>query len=174
MAEHCFFDYALPRSAALANCLTCEEATYDRVQEQWQQIISATPALAHKIEDVDSMICDADELASLIDETTDIVVRQALRMVAEMRLFTAGAGTPFTPSAASQAILHQADVEWAQQLDIHPSFTKWLLQADLVACARSTIIEALKRAPSEVIRHAVREVLSFREAFELAHGRVFR
>lgn len=174
MAEHCFFDYAPVRSAGTYGELTCEASIYQSAQEDWQKIVATLPTHAHHVDDLDAMICDADRLAGLIGASTDVVVRQSLRMIAEMRKFTAGAGAPFLPSKASLEILEKADEEWDAQLDLHPVYTKWLLQADLVACPRRTLIEALDRAPSNVIRHAVREVLSFREAFELAHGRIFR
>lgn len=176
MSEHCFFDYAPARIAGTSGDLTCETSVYRRAQDDWQSIVAALPAPANHVDDIDGMICDADRLAGLIDSTTDVVVRQSLRMVAEMRKFTAGAGAgaPFLPNKASLEILDKADEEWDAQLNLHPVYTKWLLQADLVACPRHTVIEALDRAPSDVIRHAVRELLSFREAFELAHGRIFR
>lgn len=174
MAEHCFFDYAEPRRFGCTGNLTCEASAYLRAQEDWQSLVAAAAAQTPHLDDFDAMICDADSLARMIDETGDVVVRQSLRMVAEMRKFTIGAGVPFAPSEKAREIFQKADREWDQQLDLHPVYTKWLLLTDLVACTRLALVEALDRAPSEVIRHAVREVLAFRDAFELAHGRVFR
>ncbi len=174
MPEHSFYDHALPRGSSQLIGLACEAAIYQRAHQDWCAIVAASPVLESQISEVDTMVCSADEIAALVAQASDVVIRQSLRIVAELREFTCTSGVPFRPSATSRATLQRADAEWEQHLDLHPAYTKWLLQNSPVTCTRTVLLEAMERAPSDVTRHAMREVLIFREAFELAHGRVFR
>lgn len=174
MPEHSFSDHTLPRVPSQPTGLACEAAIYQRAHQDWLAIVAASPVLESQISDLDTMVCSADDITALVEQTSDVVVRQSLRMIAELREFTSTSGIPFQPSPTSQDTLELADAEWEQHLDQHPAYTKWLLQNSPVTCTRTVLLEAIERAPSDVTRHAMREVLIFREAFELAHGRVFR
>lgn len=174
MPEHSFYDHALPRGSNQLIGLSCEAAIYQRAHQDWLAIVAASPVLESQISEVDTMVCSADDIAALVEQASDLVVRQSLRMIAELREFTSTSGIPFRPSQPSLATIDLANAEWEQHLDQHPAFTKWLLQNSPVTCTRTVLLEAIERAPSDVTRHAMREVLIFRDAFELAHGRVFR
>lgn len=174
MPEHSFSDHTLPRGGSQPAGLACEAAIYQRAQQDWLAIVAASPVLESQISDLDTMVCSADDITAMVEQTSDVVIRQSLRMIAELREFTSTSGIPFRPNPTSQDTLEMADAEWELHLDQHPAYTKWLLQNSPVTCTRRVLLEAIERAPSDVTRHAMREALIFREAFELAHGRMFR
>lgn len=161
------------RSDAVLMCALAaadEMATFGLLQAEWVRILGAYPQFADDIESADPYVCSMSTLAELIAQAPTAVVRQALRETAYCReqmalmlgLVSAGA------DERAQLVLSGANAEWEILLAAHPSFSNWFATIDRFTCSRATLSDALHHAPTDPIRHALRETFCFREVAALA------
>lgn len=152
-----------------------EMATFGLLQAEWLRILDAYPEFADEVESTDPYVCNMSALAELIAQAPTAVARQALRETAHCREQMALMLGIVSPSAdeRSQLVLAGANAEWEILLGAHPIFSNWLATINCLTCSRATLSDALQHAPTDAIRHALRETFCFREVAALATSHAF-
>lgn len=137
--------------------------TYESVHAEWKCVLAPYPAFAQRMDDTDTDCATYGELAQLMRDAPTLVAKHVIReAVACRRERDDFLGLTFTATTADQAVFAAADQEWSDILDGQPLFKRWLSLHDRLTCSQATISEAMRRAPSIVIRHAMRELFLFR------------
>lgn len=160
-----------PRDAALLNAIAAADAVanFDLLQEEWTLILSSHPEFADEVEATDPHVCDLDILVELICRAPTAVLRHVLREIYDCRKRMSsilGLENPHSDEH-STCVIATVNAEWEIVLAAHPAYSAWLGTIDRMSCSRYTLAEAMMRAPSVSIRHALRETFCFRQVAAL-------
>lgn len=152
-----------------------EWATFVLLQAEWVRSLGAYPQFADEVESADPYVCSMSVLAELIAQAPTAVARQVLRETAHCREQMALMLGLVSPGAdeRAQLVLAGANAEWEILLSAHPSFSNGLATIDRFTCSRATLSDLIQQAPTDAIRHALRETFCFREVASLATPHAF-
>lgn len=153
------------RDAALMEALAAADdmAMLSLLQSEWSFHLGEHPDFAEQVEAADPHICNLDTLAELIALAPTSLIRQVLREAAYCREQMASALGLAAPAADARArlVLAGANAEWEILQSAHPEYSFWL--NDRFTCTRSMLIDGMLFAPTDTIRHVLRETFCFRE-----------
>lgn len=140
-------------------------AMFNLMQADWALILARHPEFADKLESSDPYVCDLVSLAELIAQAPTSAVRQALREVAYCRDQMAAMLNLQQPPVDERAavVLAGAKAEWDILLAAHPVFEACLVDLDRFTCSRAELADAMLLAPTDPLRHALRETFCFRQ-----------
>ena len=146
-----------------------EMNTFDGLQADWIRVLAANPEFADDLASVDPYVCSLGTLAKLIAQAPTTVIRQALRETAHCReqmTLMLGLQQPEIDER-TQLVLSGANAEWEILLSAHPLFEACLRTLDRFTCSRADLSDVILLAPTDAIRHTLRETFCFREVASL-------
>jgi hypothetical protein len=140
-------------------------AMFDLMQADWAQLLAQHSEFADKLESSDPYVCDLVSLAEMIAQAPTSAFRQALREVAHCRDQMAAMLDLQQPQVDDRAsvVIAGAKAEWDILLAAHPVFEACLSDLDRFTCSRAELADAMLLAPTEPLRHALRETFCFRQ-----------
>jgi hypothetical protein len=150
-------------------------AMFGLMQSDWRRILAAHPEFADEMDSADPYVCDLVTLAELIAQAPTSSIRQALRETAycrEQLALMLDLQQPETDERA-RVVIAGANAEWEILLSAHPVFEACLDNLDRFTCSRAALVDAILLAPTETLRHALRETFCFREVASLITGHIF-
>lgn len=148
---------------------TPDQTLFDRLQADWAEMLAVHQEFSDGLESVDPYVCDVETLADLIAHAPTSPIRHALREIAYCReqLALMLGLNEGTIGEKAQLVLGGANAEWDILLLAHPFFEACFSNLDRFTCSRAALVDAMLLAPTEVIRHVLRETYCFREVASL-------
>ncbi len=146
-----------------------DQAMFDLMQADWSKLMTEYPEFSDKLESSDPYICDLVDLAALIAQAPTSAFRQALREVSYCREQMESMLSLQRPSLDERAsmVLAGAKAEWDILLAAHPVFKAHLATLDRFTCSRAELADVMLLAPTQTLRHALRETFCFRQVAAL-------
>lgn len=154
---------ALPDSELIALC-----------DQEWADLVAPFSEFAEMVESVDTSICPAVELADLIESAPTSTIAIAIAEMAYCRAqMSLALGCTFSAQSAATATFDVSATAWANELAEFPVYARWLDSIDRLTCDRATLLHAIRSAPSQPIRQALRSMFHFRATLALSFQQAY-